>query len=260
MGLKRRCGVALVGLALIASLAGCRGGGTPWPTTSTTNSGGGGTPWPTTSTTTNSGGGGGGRNPVVFVHGFGSSATQWTGVIRQFRSRGYASNVSLTAISYNSSVGIEVSARTLETEVNRVIRVTGSTKVDIVSHSMGSMVAKTCIIIGGCKGKVAHWNTISGVDNGTANEIIIARGTRSNEDVQGRTPLRKQLQDSWQDGIVAQGVKVQVHWSRNDGIVVPGNLSMEPPPAINIEKSSLNHMSIYSNATVISEIVAFFAT
>ena len=32
---------------------------------------------------------------------------------------------------------------------------------------MGSMVAKTCIIIGGCKGKVAHWETMSGVDNGT---------------------------------------------------------------------------------------------
>jgi triacylglycerol lipase len=244
MGLQRRRAVALMAvLALVGMTAACRPGG------------GGGRP--TTTTTTGGGGGGGGRNPVIFVHGFGSSASQWTGVMSQFRSRGYSSS-QLSAISYQSAPAIETSAKTLEAEVNRVSR-NGAIKVDIVSHSMGSMVAKTCIIIGGCKGKVAHWETMSGVDNGTANEIIIARGTRSNEDVQGRTPLRKRLQDEWGEGIVAQGVKVQVHWSRNDGIVVPGSLSQEPPPAVNIEKSNLNHMNIYSNSTVIGEVVGFFA-
>ena len=121
---------------------------------------------------------------------------------------------------------------------------------------MGSMVAKACIIEGGCKGKTAHWNSISGVDNGTANEILIARGTASNEDVQGRTPLRKRLQDNW-NVIVSDGVQVQVHWSRNDGIVVPGDLSRQPAPAVNIEKSHLNHLNIYSDAAVVREIVAF---
>ena len=238
----RRGTVALgLGLALMVAMTACRGGG------------GGGT----TTTMPGGGGGGNGRAPVVFVHGFGGSASQWSGVMNQFVSRGY-SRSQLSAISYNSQVGIETSARTLEAEVNRVSR-NGVIKVDIVSHSMGSMVAKTCIIIGGCKGKVAHWETMSGVDNGTANEIIIARGTRSNEDVQGRTPLRKQLQDSWQDGIVAQGVKVQVHWSPSDGIVVPGSLSQEPPPAINIQ-TNLNHMNIYSNSGVIGQVVAFFGT
>jgi triacylglycerol lipase len=240
--LRRRGFALLGGLALVVATAGCMRPGPGTPTTTTTPGGGGGT----------------GRTPVIFVHGFGSSASQWTGVMSQFRSRGYAST-DLSAISYNSQVGIQVSARTLEQEVTRVLARTGAAKVDIVSHSMGSMVAKTCIIIGGCKGRTAHWNTISGVDNGTANEIVIARGTASNEDVQGRTPLRKQLQDGWQEGIVAQGVKVQVHWSANDGIVVPGSLSQEPPPARNIAKPSLNHINIYSNAAVVGEVISFFA-
>jgi triacylglycerol lipase len=243
-----RLGAPALGFVLLASMAGCTrppgGGGT------TTTTGG---PTPTTGVPTP-----GGRAPVIFVHGFGSSASQWTGVISQFRSRGYEAS-QLSAISYQSPPAIEVSAKVLEAEVSRVLARTGAARVDIVSHSMGSMVAKTCIIIGGCKGKVAHWETMSGVDNGTANEIVIARGTRSNEDVQGRTPLRKQLQDGWQDGIVAQGVKVQVHWSANDGIVVPGSLSQEPAPAVNIAKPSLNHLNIYSNSVVIGEVVSFFA-
>jgi triacylglycerol lipase len=236
-GIRRR---AFIGAALLALASGGLACNRP--------PGGGGPPT-----------GGNGRAPVIFVHGFGASASQWTGVRSQFQSRGYAAG-QLSAISYNSEPPIAQSAEILEREVNAVIARTGAAKVDIVSHSMGSMVAKTCIIIGGCKGKVAHWESISGVDNGTANEIIIARGTRSNEDVQGRTPLRKQLQDGWQEGIIDQGVKVQVHWSPNDGIVVPGSLSQQPPPAINIQKPALNHMNIYSNSGVVGEIVSFFAT
>jgi triacylglycerol lipase len=254
LGTTRRRSLALAAaFATLLMTAGCMrpGPGTPTTTAPTTSG-------PTTPTSP-PGNGGGGRRPVIFVHGFGGSATQWTGVMGQFRNRGYASNL-LSAISYNSQVGIETSAKTLEAEVDRVIARTGAARVDVVSHSQGSMVAKTCIIIGGCKGKVAHWETMSGVDNGTANEIIIARGTRSNEDVQGRTPLRKALQDGWQEGIVAQGVKVQVHWSANDGIVVPGSLSQEPPPARNIAKPGLNHLNIYSNSAVISEVVTFFAS
>jgi hypothetical protein len=55
-------------------------------------------------------------------------------------------------------------------------------------------------------------------------------------------------------------VKVQVHWSANDGIVVPGSLSQQPAPAVNIQKAGLNHFSIYSNAAVITEIHTFFGT
>jgi triacylglycerol lipase len=242
--IRWRTAAPVLGFVVLATVAGCTRppGGGPGTTTTTA-----GNPSP------------GGRNPVVFVHGFGSSASQWTGVMNQFRAKGYTS-AQLSAISYQSPPAITESAKVLEAEVGRVLARTGAAKVDIVSHSMGSMVAKTCIIVGGCKGKVAHWETMSGVDNGTANEIAIARGTRSNEDVQGRTPLRKQLQDGWQEGIVAEGVKVQVHWSANDGIVVPGSLSQEPPPAVNIAKPGLNHLNIYSNAGVIGEVVSFFAS
>jgi triacylglycerol lipase len=244
--LHRRRAAAAIAAALLVAVTGCnRGGGTTPPP-------------PPPGTNPGPGNPGTGHVPVVFVHGFGSSASQWTGVMSQFRAKGYAAG-ELSAISYNSQVAIATSSQTLAAEVQRVLARTGAPRVDIVSHSMGSMIAKHCIILGGCKGKTAHWETMSGVDNGTANEIVIARGTASNEDVQGRTPLRKQLQDNW-NVIVQDGVKVQVHWSANDGIVVPGSLSQEPAPARNVAKPSLNHLNIYSNSAVINEVVTFFAS
>jgi triacylglycerol lipase len=199
-----------------------------------------------------------GHVPVVFVHGWGASGAQWSGVINQFVAKGYARS-ELSTISYTSPVAIVESAKLLEAEVARVRTATGAAKVDIVSYSMGSMIAKACIIIGDCKGRTAHWSSSSGVDNGTANEIPPARNTAAGDDVMGRTPLRQQLQDGWQEGIVDEGVKVQVHWSVNDEIVVPGDLSQEPPPAVNIAKPNLNHGTIYNDATVGGEIVAFLA-
>jgi triacylglycerol lipase len=234
---------AALALGAIALAGACTGPG-PGPTPTTT-------PGPTTP-------GAGGRAPVIFVHGFGQSASQWNTATGTFRSNGYPS-ARLSAISYNSRVGIATSAGTLAAEVDAVRARTGAARVDIVSHSMGSLVAKQCIIAGGCRGKVAHWESIAGVDNGTANEILIARGTASNEDVQGRTPLRQNLVDNW-GVIVSDGVKVQVHWTPNDGIVVPASLSQEPPPAVNRQIDGLNHMNIFNNATVLRETIAFFAT
>jgi hypothetical protein len=120
------------------------------------------------------------------------------------------------------------------------------------------MVAKTCIIIGRCTGRTAHWESLAGVDNG-ANQLALARGMASDDDVQGRTALRQRLQDGWQDGIVEQGVKVQVHWSPNDALAANG-VSQEPPPADNVSKPGLNHLTLMSNSTVIGETITFFGT
>jgi triacylglycerol lipase len=195
--------------------------------------------------------------PVIFVHGFGLTGASWSGAMGQFQAQGYAAS-RLSAITYQPAPAIETSAKVLEQEVDKVLAATGASKVDIVSHSQGSMVAKTCIILGRCKGRTAHWESIAGVDNG-ANELDAARGMPSNEDVQGRTPLRKLLQDGWQEGIVAQGVKVQVHWSPNDGIV-PDGLSQQPPPAVNIPKPALNHVALFLDTAVLGETITFLAT
>jgi triacylglycerol lipase len=197
------------------------------------------------------------RTPVVFVHGYLLGPSQWTTAINRFKAKGYT-DADLMAIKYDYNVSVVDSARTLAQAVDTLRARTGAPKVDIVSHSMGSLVTKQCIIAGGCATKVAHWMSISGVDNGTALEL--SPGLPSNEDVQGHTPVRQYLQDHWGD-LVAQGVKVEVQWAPLDLIVWPSTLSKEPPPAVNKQVSViLNHLTIYLAPGVIDESIRFLGT
>jgi hypothetical protein len=127
----------------------------------------------------------------------------------------------------------------------------------VVSYSLGSLVTRQCIVVDGCRGKVRRWMSIAGVDNGTDVELPSARGTASNEDVQGRTPVIGDLRARWGE-LVAQGVMVEVQWTPLDGIVVPSDRSTLPPPASNRRVEGLNHLTMPTDPAVVAETVRFF--
>jgi triacylglycerol lipase len=197
------------------------------------------------------------RTPVVFVHGYLENPSMWVAAKVAFKAKGYT-DADMVAISYDYNASVVDSAPTLAKAVDALLKSTGAPNVDIVSHSLGSFVTKQCIISDGCKKKVDHWMSISGVDNGTSTEL--APGLPSNEDVHGRTPVRQYLQDHWTD-LVQQGVAVEVQWSKNDGIVKPPELSKEPAPATDREVDGvppLYHLVIPSDPSVLAETIKFF--
>jgi triacylglycerol lipase len=198
------------------------------------------------------------RTPVMFVHGYGGTAEYWTGVKAQFVTAGYTP-AELGAVTYDFNVAIDVSARVLEQGVADLLASTGASKVDIVSYSQGSLVAKDCIIAFGCRDKVSHWMSIAGVDNGTTVELPTAKGTASNEDVQGRTPLIRNLQARWSE-LVAQGVKVEVQWTPIDLIVDPSDRSKEPAPATDKVVPGTNHLLIANDPRVVAESLVFLTS
>jgi triacylglycerol lipase len=87
-------------------------------------------------------GGGGGltRNPIVFVHGWNGSSSNFNTMISRFKADGWTSN-ELWTFSYNTSQCINTSASQLQTFVNNVLAQTGATRVDIIAHSMGGLVS-----------------------------------------------------------------------------------------------------------------------
>jgi triacylglycerol lipase len=214
------------------------------------------------------------HNPVIFVHGYLLGPANWTTAIAQFTAAGYAPS-EIVAIRYDYVVSVIDSAPTLAQAVDEVRARTGAERVDIVSHSLGSLVTKQCILGDApagkpdCHGKVAHWMSLAGVDNGTKVELAIAKGQPSNEDVQGRPPVCQspcdpapvypKLQSRW-NGTVCQGVSVEVQWTPNDEIVKEPERSREPAPAVNLEVHSLDHISIISDPPVIAETIRFFAS
>jgi triacylglycerol lipase len=198
-----------------------------------------------------------GNTPVVFVHGWNGNETLWDSAVDQFHDAGYTTG-DITVLYYDSSISAQEASAILATEVDHLRDYTGQTKVDIVSHSYGSMVTRYCIELGGCAGKVDHWMSLAGADNGTSIAGLCAFFQASCADMSGQTTTIADLQAAWPQ-IAAQGVHVEVQWTANDGVIIPATNSKNPAPATNIEvDSTLTHNDLPADPGVLAETIDFF--
>lgn len=198
-----------------------------------------------------------GRTPVVFVHGWSADETMWEPAVAAFKAAGYTDG-DMTVLYYDSGLGAADAAAVLATEVDHLRSYTGKARVDIVSHSYGSMVTRSCIALGSCAGKVNHWMSLAGADNGTATAIFCAFQP-SCADMAAQTPTIANLQTAWPQ-IASQNVKVEIQWSANDGVIVPATNSQNLAPAVNVAlPGAPAHNDIPKDAAVLNETIAFFA-
>jgi hypothetical protein len=184
----------------------------------------------------------------------------WNSAVAYLRTQGYTSG-DIINVGYASNgagaVDATGGAAQLATAVDQILRSTGKTKVDIVGHSLGNLMAKTCIVQGGCAGKVAHWENVAGAQNGTA--VANFCFDPACTDMRPGSTLVRRLQAADDDAIASQGVKVQVHWTQTDGVISPPTNSLETY-ARNIELTGVNHLNISDSRQVHEQTVAFFAT
>ena len=199
-----------------------------------------------------------GRTPVVFVHGWNANETTWDTAVAQFEAAGYTSG-DITVLYYDSSLSAHDAAALLATEVDQLRAYTGRPKVDIVSHSFGSMVTKSCIELGGCAGRVNHWMSLAGADNGTTIAGLCGSFQASCADMSGQSSTIADLQAAWPQ-ISAQHVQVAVPWSVNDGVISPATNSQNPSPAVNVRVAdTLSHNQLPTDAGVLAETLRFLA-
>ncbi|MFD9319406.1 esterase/lipase family protein [Streptomyces sp. NPDC060053] len=104
--------------------------------------------------------------PVVFVHGYTGSASNWTTAMSVFRLNGWSSS-NLFAYEYNSYGNNVTNAQGLATYVNTVKARTGASKVAIVNHSMGGLVSQYYLKVLGGNTSVSHLASIAGANHGT---------------------------------------------------------------------------------------------
>src|SRR3954452_2688982 len=97
------------------------------------------------------------QDPILFVHGYIESASLWNTMIANFEKDGYPKSY-LSAYSYNTSQSNKVDAeKEVKSHVESLLKTTGATKVDIVSHSMGSLNSRWYIKFLGGESKVDDW-------------------------------------------------------------------------------------------------------
>jgi triacylglycerol lipase len=197
------------------------------------------------------------HTPVIFVPGYLEDASMWASADTAFKAAGYQTGDITKLVFDTTTVGAVEAARALSVEVEALEWKTG--KVDLVAHSLGNLVIKECIGEGGCAGKVAHWENISGAQNSTS--VATACDGPSCIDMRPGSALVTRLQAGDDAAIAAQGVKVQVHWIAEDDIIQPPQNSTEPY-AENIlvpnPDKSLTHLNIFNDPGVLGDTVTFF--
>ncbi|MGW2116963.1 esterase/lipase family protein [Streptomyces zhihengii] len=104
--------------------------------------------------------------PVVFVHGYTGSASNWTTARSVFQLNGWSSS-NLFAYEYNSYGNNITNAQGLASFVDNVKSRTGASKVAIVNHSMGGLVSQYYLKVLGGNTNVSHLASIAGANHGT---------------------------------------------------------------------------------------------
>jgi triacylglycerol lipase len=194
------------------------------------------------------------HTPVVFVHGFGGSASNWTTAEAVFRSAGYTSN-ELFAYEYNSYGDNVTNAKGLATFVSQVRSRTGAAKVDIVNHSMGGMVSLWYLKELGGTANVSHLASLAGANHGTTFATACVVFTTCQQMLPGSPFLATLAAGDETPG----SVRYATWYSPCDGIIIPYT-STVLNGATNNFVACETHLGYLGDTAILSQVRGFMAT
>jgi triacylglycerol lipase len=191
-------------------------------------------------------------DPILFVHGWNGSASNWSTMISRFEKDGYPKSY-LSAYSYNTSTSNKTLAETeVKSHVESLLKATGASKVDILAHSMGSLNTRWYIkFVAGGQEKVDDWVSFGGPNHGTetANACF---GTTCTEMRVGSTFLTELNAGDETPGTVSYGT----WWSPCDEFIDPDE-SVILSGATNTKTACMSHLSLVSDETVYKQVREF---
>jgi triacylglycerol lipase len=193
-------------------------------------------------------------DPIVFVHGWNSSATTWNTMIDRFVAAGYPRSRML-AITYNSNQSNGTIANQVRDAVNTLRSQTGAAKVDIISHSMGGLSSRYYLKNLGGSSVVDDWVSLGGPNHGTNFAYACYLFSAGCRDMIGGSGFLNALNSGDETpGATNYGT----FWSSCDEIINPDN-SVLLNGATNIAAGCLGHSELTSNAGVFDQVRAFVA-
>jgi triacylglycerol lipase len=184
-------------------------------------------------------------DPILFVHGWSGSASNWSTMISRFEKDGYPSSY-LMAYTYNTSQSNKTDAETeVKSHVEQLLKNTGASKVDIVAHSMGSLNSRWYVkFVSGGQEKVDDWVSLGGPNHGT--EAAFLCFTVSCVEMRpGSTFLKELNAGDETPGEVNYGT----WWSPCDEFINPDE-SVILSGATNTKTACIGHLSLLTDETV----------
>jgi triacylglycerol lipase len=188
------------------------------------------------------------RPPVLFVHGWNSSASVWTTMIGRFKQDGWQ-NAQLASFSYNTSASNATTAGIIAQKVDSIRAATGASQVAIVTHSMGVLSARYYVRNLGGNGKVSALVSLAGTNHGT-NTAVFCFQTSCREMVPGSAFLTalNATDESWGTPLYA------TWWSPCDEVINPRDSALLGGGATNNQTACLQHSQLPQDATVYAQV------
>lgn len=192
------------------------------------------------------------QDPILFVHGWSESASLWNTMIGRFEKDGYPKSY-LSAYSYNTSQSNKIDAeKEVKSHVESLLKTTGASKVDIISHSMGSLNTRWYIKFDGGESKVDDWVSLGGPNHGTETANACAFQVSCQEMEVGSKFLSELNAGDETPGVVNYGT----WWSPCDEIINPDE-SVILSGATNTKTACMSHTALTTDETVYKEVREF---
>ncbi|MFE1437249.1 esterase/lipase family protein [Streptomyces sp. NPDC058739] len=192
--------------------------------------------------------------PVVFVHGYTGSASNWVTAMSVFRLNGWSSS-NLFAYEYNSYGNNIANAQGLATFVNNVKSRTGASKVAIVNHSMGGLVSQYYLKVLGGNTSVSHLASIAGANHGTTYAGACLIYTTCQQMYPGSSFISQITSGDETPG----STRYATWYSACDGIILPYT-STRLTGATNNPVACQTHIGFLTDTSALGDIADFIAS
>jgi triacylglycerol lipase len=190
------------------------------------------------------------HDPILFVHGWSESESVWTTMISNFSREGWTA-AELNNWRYNTSQSNATTAREVSTKVDEILRRTGATKVDLITHSMGGLNTRYYLKNLSGTAKVDDWVSLGGPNHGTTTANFCF-STACSEMRIGSAFLTALNEGDETPGTTNYGT----WWSSCDEIINPDE-SVLLSGATNNAAGCVSHVGLTSNSTVFAGVRTF---
>jgi triacylglycerol lipase len=191
------------------------------------------------------------RDPILFVHGWNSSASTWNTVVGRFAADGWTS-AELNTWSYNTAQSNATTAQQLASKVNSVLAATGAARLDLISHSMGGLSTRYYVKNLGGGPRVDEFVSLAGPNHGTGTANLCFWNTSCFEMRPGSSFLNALNSGDETPSTPRYGT----WWSPCDEVINP-DTSTILSGAANTQTSCVSHSGVKDSATVYAQVREF---
>ncbi len=187
-----------------------------------------------------------GPRPIIVVHGYAMNRANFLPLARRLRDAGLGP---VLGFEYWTLGKTASAARRLAEYVDEVRAATGAPQVDVIGHSMGGVVGRYFVQLGGGDGVVANLITIGSPHAGT--DVSAIGIGRANKELFFGSTLLARLRAA----PLPRRTRWTVIWSRSDALV-PGARQARVAGAEELVFDDLGHLSLLASPKVAAEVIA----